>query len=177
VVLDEAYLEYAALSGLADGLAWRQEFPQLVLVRTFSKAFGLAGARVGYAVSHPEVADALNRIRPAFNVSNVAQAGAAAALTDLRHVQESARLVVAERERVAAGLRALAVPFAPSAANFLMVDVGPRAPQIYEQLLRGGVIVRPLAGYGLAQHLRISVGLPEQNDRLLRLLGELLQAA
>jgi histidinol-phosphate aminotransferase len=176
VVLDEAYLEYAALSGLRDGLTWREEFPQLVLVRTFSKAFGLAGVRVGYAVSHPEVADALNRIRPAFNVSNVAQAGAAAALTDLRHVQESARLVVAERERMAVALRALAVPFAPSAANFLMVDVGPRAAQIYEQLLRGGVIVRPLAGYGLPQHLRISVGLPEQNDRLLRLLGELLQA-
>ena len=177
VVLDEAYLEYAALSGLGDGLAWHREFPQLVLVRTFSKAFGLAGARVGYAVSHPEVADALNRIRPAFNVSNVAQAGAAAALTDLRHVEQSARLVVAERERVAAALRALAVPFAPSAANFLMIDAGPRAPQVYEQLLRGGVIVRPLAGYGLPRHLRISVGLPDQNDRLLRLLGELLRAA
>jgi histidinol-phosphate aminotransferase len=107
----------------------------------------------------------------------VAQAGATAALSDLRHVQESARLVVAERDRVAAALRALAVPLAPSAANFLMVDVGPRAPQIYEQLLRGGVIVRPLAGYGLPQHLRISVGLPEQNDRLLRLLGELLRSA
>ena len=177
VVLDEAYLEYAAWSNLGDGLQWRQEFPQLVLVRTFSKAFGLAGARVGYAVSHPEVADALNRIRPAFNVSNVAQAGATAALSDLRHVRESARLVVAERERLADVLRALAVPFAPSAANFLMVDAGPRAPQIYEQLLRGGLIVRPLAGYGLPQHLRISVGLPEQNDRLLRLLGELLRTA
>jgi len=177
VVLDEAYLEYAACSDLGDGLAWRQEFPQLVLVRTFSKAFGLAGARVGYAVSHPEVADALNRIRPAFNVSNVAQAGAAAALTDLRHVEESARRVVDERERVAAALRVLAVPFAPSAANFLMVEVGARAPQLYERLLRGGVIVRPLAGYGLPQHLRISVGLPEQNDRLLRLLGELLRTA
>ncbi len=177
VVLDEAYLEYAALSGVGDGLGWREEFPQLVLVRTFSKAFGLAGARVGYAISHPEVADALNRIRPAFNVSNIAQAGAAAALSDLRHVRESARLVVAERERLASALRALAVPFAPSAANFLMVDVGPRAPQIYEQLLRGGVIVRPLGGYGLPRHLRISVGLPEQNDRLVRVLGELLRSA
>ena len=175
VVLDEAYLEYAACSGLRDGLPWRQEFPQLVLVRTFSKAFGLAGARVGYAVSHPEVADALNRIRPAFNVSNVAQAGAAAALTDLAYVDRAARLVVAERERMAAALQALGVPVAPSAANFLMVDVGPRAAHIYEQLLRGGVIVRPLGGYGLPQQLRVSVGLPEQNERLLRLLGELLR--
>src|SRR3979490_2249070 len=115
--------------------------------RAFSKAFGLAGARVGYAVSPPEVADALNRIRPAFNVSNVAQAGAAAALTDLPYVENAARIaaaargrVCAERHRMAAALRAQGVPCAPSAANFLMVDVGPHAAHIYEQLLRGGVI-------------------------------------
>jgi histidinol-phosphate aminotransferase len=176
VVLDEAYLEYAVLSGSRDGLEWCAEFPNLVVLRTFSKGYGLAGVRVGYAVSHPEVADALNRIRPAFNVSNVAQAGAVAALGDAAHVLGAARRVVAERERVAAALRALRVPCAPSAGNFLMAEVGAGAAAIYEQLLRGGVIVRPLRGYGLPTHLRISIGLPAQNDRLLQLLGRLLPA-
>jgi histidinol-phosphate aminotransferase len=145
VVLDEAYVEYARLSGCDSGLPWVQEYPNLVLVRTLSKAYGLAGVRVGFAVSHPEVADALNRIRPAFNVSNVAQAGAAAAVADQSHVREVARRVVAERERVAAALRAMDVPFAPSAGNFLLAEVG-AAASVYEQLLRGGVMVRPVAG-------------------------------
>jgi histidinol-phosphate aminotransferase len=176
VVLDEAYAEYAQLSGCASGVAWVHEFPNLVVLRTFSKGYGLAGVRVGYAVSHPEVADALNRIRPAFNVSNVAQAGATAALADQAHVQRCARLVVDERERVAAGLRALGLDVAPSAGNFLLVEVG-AAAQVYEQLLRGGVIVRPVAGYGLPKHLRITIGLPEQNERLLQLLGSVLRRA
>jgi histidinol-phosphate aminotransferase len=176
VVLDEAYLEFAALSGCASGLPWLAELPNLVVLRTFSKGYGMAGVRVGYAVSHPEVADALNRIRPAFNVSNVAQAGAVAALGDSAHVDSAARRIVAERERMAAALRAMGAAFAPSAANFLMVEVGD-ASGIYERLLRGGLIVRPLRGYGLPRHLRISVGLPEQNDRLLKLLGTLLRGA
>jgi histidinol-phosphate aminotransferase len=176
VVLDEAYVEYARLSGCETGLPWVSEFPNLVLVRTLSKAYGLAGVRVGFAVSHPEVADALNRIRPAFNVSNVAQAGAVAAIADQPYVHEVARRVVAERERMAQALRALGVRFVPSAGNFLLVEVG-AAADIYEQLLRGGVIVRPVAGYGLPRHLRVSVGLPEQNDRLLQLLAKLLSPA
>ena len=173
VVLDEAYVEYARLNGCESGLPWLSEFPNLVLVRTLSKAYGLAGVRVGFAVSHPEVADALNRIRPAFNVSNVAQAGAAAAMQDQEHVHETARRVVTERARMAAALRAMGARLVPSAGNFLLVEVG-AAAQVYEQLLRGGVIVRPVAGYGLPRHLRISVGLPEQNDRLLQVLEPLL---
>ena len=170
-VLDEAYLEYASLSGCESRVPWLHEFPNLVLVRTFSKGHGLAGVRVGYALSHPEVADALNRIRPAFNVSNVALAGAAASLGDPAHVEQAAGRIVAERARVAVALRAMQVRHAPSAANFLMVEVGDRAHAVYEQLLRGGLIVRPLAGYGLTRHLRISIGLPEQNDRMLQLLA------
>ncbi len=176
VVLDEAYVEYARLSGCESGLSWLGEFPNLVLVRTFSKAYGLAGVRVGYSVSHPEVADALNRIRPAFNVSNVAQAGAAAGLADQEHVQHAARLAVAERERMAEAFRRMRIPVAPSAGNFLLIEVG-AAAQVYEQLLRGGVIVRPVAGYGLPRHLRVSVGLPEQNDRLLKLLASIPRPA
>jgi histidinol-phosphate aminotransferase len=175
VVIDEAYFEFAALSGCPSVLPWIVDHPNLVVLRTFSKGYGLAGLRVGYAVSHPEVADALNRYRPAFNVSNVAQAAAIAALGDQAHVQLAARRIVAERERMAAALRALGVAFAPSAGNFLMVEAGANAARIYDQLLRGGVIVRPIGGYGLPRHLRISVGLPEQNDRLLRLLGPMLR--
>jgi histidinol-phosphate aminotransferase len=128
--------------------------------------------RVGYSLSHPEVADALNRIRPAFNVSNVAQAGAAAGLADQEHVQKAARRVVAERERMAEAFRLMRIPVTPSAGNFLLIEVG-AAAQVYEQLLRGGVIVRPVAGYGLPRHLRVSVGLREQNDRLLKVLASI----
>jgi histidinol-phosphate aminotransferase len=177
VILDEAYLEFATLSGCPSGLPWLADHPNLVVLRTFSKGYGLAGLRIGYAVSHPEVADAMNRYRPAFNVSNVAQSAAIAALTDPAHVQDAARRIVAERERVAATLRTLGLPFAPSAGNFLMVDCGEGATQVYEQLLRGGVIVRPIAGYGLPRHLRISIGLPAQNDRLLELLAKLMRRA
>jgi histidinol-phosphate aminotransferase len=176
VVLDEAYYEFATLSGCPSVLPWVADHPNLIVLRTFSKGYGLAGLRVGYAVSHPEIADAMNRYRPAFNVSNVAQAAAIAALGDQQHVQVAARRIVAERERVAGALRTLGVPFAPSVGNFLMVEAGAEAPRIYDQLLRGGVIVRPIGGYGLPRHLRISVGKPEQNDRLLRLLEPMLQA-
>jgi histidinol-phosphate aminotransferase len=184
VVLDEAYLDYALLDGVPDSLQWVREFPRLVLVRTFSKAWGLAGLRLGYSVSHPEVADALDRVRPAFNVNTLAQVAGVAALDDLPHVQRVAAQTVAERRRVEAALRALGVPFAPSAANFLLVEVGQDQDQgqdqgkaardINEQLLRAGIIVRPVGGYGLPRHLRVSIGLPEHNDRFLFELERLL---
>jgi histidinol-phosphate aminotransferase len=177
VVLDEAYYEYARHAGCEGSIGWLQEFPNLVILRTMSKAYGLAGMRIGFALSHPEVADALNRIRPAFNVGNVAQAGAIAALADSAHVDQVALRTIAERERLQAGLTAAGIRYLPSAANFLLVEIGARALEVYEQLLRGGIIVRPTAGYGLAQHLRISIGLPEQNDRLLALLTPLMRAA
>jgi len=176
VVLDEAYYEYARYAGCEGALDWLQQFPNLVVLRTMSKGYGLAGMRIGYAISHPEVADALNRIRPAFNVSNVAQAGAIAALADQAHVEQVAARTIAGREQLQAALAALGLRHPPSAANFLLVEIGARAPQVYEQLLRGGIIVRPTAGYGLPGHLRISIGLPEQNERLIALLGQLLRA-
>jgi histidinol-phosphate aminotransferase len=176
VVLDEAYYEYARHAGCEGSIDWLQEFPNLIVLRTLSKAYGLAGMRIGYAVSHPEVADALNRIRPAFNVGNVAQAGAIAALADTAHVADVVRRTIAERERVQAALTVAGVRCVPSAANFLLVEVGEHTAQVYEQLLRGGIIVRPTAGYGLARHLRISIGLPQQNDRLIALLTALLRS-
>jgi histidinol-phosphate aminotransferase len=167
VVLDEAYLEYALESGLQDGLPWLREHPNLVLLRTFSKAYGLAGARVGYAISHPEVAETLNRLRPPFNVNALGQAGALAALADMTHMQRTVAASVRELRRLQSALAALGIWSAPSAANFLLVHVGAQAPQVYERLLRVGLIVRPVGGFGLPEYLRISTGTPEQNDRLL----------
>jgi histidinol-phosphate aminotransferase len=164
LLLDEAYVEYARLTGCDSGLPWLQEFPNLVLVRTFSKAYGLAGVRVGYAVSHPEVADALNRIRPAFNVSNVAQAGPPRPYSDPRSEGGAPR---GRRTRgVTAALRAMS-PVAPSAGNFLLVEVA--RPRRLTSNSCAAEIVRP-AGYGRRGFACVGRP-PEQNDRLLQLFG------
>lgn len=174
IVLDEAYLEYGRERGAQDGLAWVHDFPNLILVRTFSKAYGLAGARVGYAVSHPEVAETMNRLRPAFNVNSLAQVAAIAALEDQAHMRRVVDATLAELVRVQTALEALGCWCAPSACNFLLVHVGTRAAALYEQLLHAGLIVRPVGGYGLPEFLRISIGLPQENDRLLRTMAGLL---
>jgi histidinol-phosphate aminotransferase len=168
VVLDEAYLEYALERGLQHGLAWLREYPNLVLLRTFSKAYALAGARVGYAISHPEVAEVLNRLRPPFNVNSVGQAGALAALADTAHMRHTVAVTVSELRRIESALSGLGIWSAPSAGNFLLVHVGAQVMSVFERLLRVGLIVRPLIGYSLPEYLRISIGTPEQNDRLLR---------
>src|SRR6187401_832483 len=148
VALDEAYFEYTEGLGLQDGIVWLREFPNLVVLRTFSKAYGLAGVRVGYAVSHASVADMLNRVRQAFNVSVVGLAGAAAALEDTDHVTAAVQVAVSERARVAARLQKSGTKVLPSAGNFLMLHAGPNAKARYETLLRGGIIVRPVGNYG-----------------------------
>jgi histidinol-phosphate aminotransferase len=175
VLLDEAYFEYGHERGTQDGTLWLADHPNLVVIRTFSKAYGLAGARVGYAVSHPEVAETLNRLRPAFNVNSVAQAGAAAALADQAHMRQTVLVTMRELARVEAALHALGLWCAPSACNFLLVHLGAAAQRIYEGLLRVGLIVRPVGGYGLGEYLRVSIGLPAENDRLLRELAALLR--
>ena len=175
VALDEAYFEYGRGCGSPDGLKWIESFPNLVVLRTFSKAYGLAGVRVGYAVSHPEVADVLNRLRPAFNVNSIAQAGARAALEHPAHAERAVAATLAELPRVRRGLEALGLDVVPSAGNFLLVRVGRQAGAIYQKLLEGGVIVRPVGGYGLPEHLRITIGKGEHNDRLLALLARCLE--
>lgn len=168
VALDEAYFEYTAGMPLQDGIRWLDRFPNLVVFRTFSKAYGLAGVRVGYAVSHPSVADMLNRVRQAFNVSTVALAGAAAALDDTTHVAAAVNVAIAERARIAARLTAAGTRVIPSAGNFLLLHVGATARQKFEALLRRGIIVRPVANYRLPEYLRVSLGTVEQNDRFLQ---------
>jgi histidinol-phosphate aminotransferase len=177
VALDEAYLEFGRERGSQDALSWLTEHPNLVILRTFSKAYGLAGLRVGYALSHPEIAGLLNRVRPAFNVNSVAQAGAIAALADQAYMRRAVAVTLRELDRVRGELAALGLWAAPSAGNFLLVDLGSEALSTHHALLRHGVIVRPVADYGLAPYLRISIGLPEQNDRLLAALRERTQGS
>nr|WP_242678671.1 histidinol-phosphate transaminase [Psychrobacter pygoscelis] len=170
VVIDEAYIEYSPESnnrGLLD------EFEQLILVRTFSKAYGLAGLRVGYALCNAEVAAIINRIRQPFNVSRVAQAAAQAALSDQAFIQRVQQTNQEQMQWLAKQFDALGLGFIPSYANFLMVEVGD-AKTVNQKLMEQGVIVRPLAGYGLENWLRITVGLPEDNIRLIDTLHSVL---
>ena len=173
VVLDEAYIEYTS-AGFPDASAWLGEFPNLVVTRTFSKAYGLAGLRVGYAVSHAAVADALNRVRQAFNVNSIALAAATAALQDQEHVAKSVAANRAAQSEVRSGLDALRLRHYPSEGNFILLDCGRPALPIYEAMLRLGVIVRLVGGYGLPNHLRITLGTQAQNQRMLAALKQAL---
>jgi histidinol-phosphate aminotransferase len=174
VVLDEAYIEYAEGAELPDGLKFLADYPNLLVSRTFSKAFGLASLRVGYAVSSPVVADVLNRVRQPFNVNSLALAAACAALGDADYVAESRRLNEAGMQQMEEGLREMGLGWIASRANFIAVDLGREAASIYEGLLREGVIVRPVAGYGMPNHLRVSIGLPAENSRFLEALSKVL---
>ncbi len=174
VVLDEAYVEYVTAADYPDASHWLAEFPNLIVTRTFSKAYGLAGLRLGYALSSLELADLLNRVRQPFNVNSIALAAATAALGDAAHVAATVALNQTERANLAAALTTLGLAVIPSVANFLCVDLGRPARPVFEALLRHGLITRPVAEYDLPQHLRISIGLPEQNQRLIAALTEVL---
>jgi histidinol-phosphate aminotransferase len=173
VVLDEAYNEYLAPGEQSDATAWLAAFPHLVVSRSFSKAYGLAALRIGYGVAHPDVADLLNRVRQPFNVNALAQAAALAALADTAYVAESRALNRAGIEQLRSGLDRLGRRMLPSHGNFLMVHVGDAAG-VYQALLRDGVIVRPIASYGLPEWLRVTVGLPAENARFLAALERAL---
>jgi histidinol-phosphate aminotransferase len=167
VVIDEAYFEYVEQPGYPDTSRWLAEFPNLVVTRTFSKAYGLAGLRVGYAVSAPGIADLLNRVRHPFNVNSVAQAAAVAALADNAHLEAGTRLTRDGMLQLETGFKMLGLSWIPSVGNFVAVDTGQDAAAVYERLLQQGVIVRLVANYGLPEHLRVTVGLPEENERFL----------
>ena len=173
VVLDEAYDEYLAPSDRSRSISWIARYPNLIVSRTFSKAYGLAALRVGYGVMDASVADLLNRVRQPFNVNSLAQAAAIAALSDAAYVEESARWNREGMRQIEAGLAKLGVAFVPSHGNFLLVNVGDGA-RVYAALLRDGVIVRPVANYGLPAFLRVTVGLPAENERFLAALGRAL---
>ena len=172
VVLDEAYFEYVEESHYPDGLKRLDRYPNLVVTRTFSKIHGLAGLRVGYAVSHPQIADVLNRVRQPFNVNIPALAAAQAALGDLDHIENSKSENTAGLVQLAEGLDALGFTQIPSVANFIAFDCGGDAETVYQGLLREGVIVRPLGGYGLPNHLRVTAGTARDNERFLQALKQ-----
>jgi histidinol-phosphate aminotransferase len=174
-VVDEAYFEYSRAVDCADAGQWLGELPNLVVTRTFSKAYGLAGLRVGYALSHPEIADLLNRVRQPFNVNSLALAAAEAALGDTAHLEAAVELNRAGLAELRRGLQRLGLRVLPSAANFLLVDCGRSAAAAYEGLLREGVIVRPVAGYGLPDALRITVGTATDNARCLAAIERILR--
>jgi histidinol-phosphate aminotransferase len=174
VVIDEAYNEYLHHDLRSDTVKWLKRHPNLVVSRTFSKAYGLAGLRVGYGLAHPSVADVMNRVRQPFNVNSLALAGAAAALDDMEFVAKSYAENLQGMKQLAEGFRALQLDFIPSHGNFVTVRVG-KAADVYKRLLRRGVIVRPVAGYGLPEHLRITVGTAQENDKFLQALGPSLK--
>jgi histidinol-phosphate aminotransferase len=175
VVVDEAYFEYVTDPDYPNALHWLGRYPNLVVTRTFSKAYGLAGLRVGYAVSHHAVADLLNRVRQPFNVNSVALAAATAALDDEDHLAQARAVNAAGMAQVTAGVMALGLTYIPSVGNFVAVDLGRPAWPVYEALLRQGVIVRPVANYGLPNHLRVTIGLSAENARFLDALARVLR--
>jgi histidinol-phosphate aminotransferase len=173
VLLDEAYNEYLEPADRADSVGWIARYPHLAVSRSFSKAYGLAALRIGYGVMSADVADMFNRVRQPFNVNALAQAAAVAALADTAYVDASRALNRQGLAQLYAGLDALAIPFVRSHGNFVLVKVGDAA-RINHALLLQGVIVRPVASYGLPEYLRISVGLPAENERFLTALASAL---
>ncbi len=176
VVLDEAYYEYARAYDCPDGMQLLAQHPNLVVLRTFSKAHALAGVRIGYSVSHPEVADILNRVRQPFNAGIPALVGAVASMQDSAQIERAVRLADEGKSLFQRELPRMSVRVYPSAGNFVLADVG-HGQGVYEALLRHGIIVRPVGGYGLPHCLRITVGTSSQNDRLLATLPQCLESA
>ncbi|MDH3379907.1 MAG: histidinol-phosphate transaminase [Gammaproteobacteria bacterium] len=176
VVVDEAYCEYVGDSAYPDCVRWLRDFPNLIVTRTFSKVYGLAALRVGYGISSSAVADLLNRVRQPFNVNSVAQYAAIAALDDTEFVAASIAENHNERQRLYVELSKQGLGYIPSGGNFVSVDVKRPAVEVYENMLRRGVIVRPIGEYGMPNHLRITVGVGEENTAMLNVLSQCLQA-
>lgn len=174
VVLDEAYGEYLPAEKQSRALEWLERFANLVVIRTFSKAYGLAGLRAGYGLTSPGVADLMNRVRQPFNVCGPALAAAAAALDDETFIQRSYALNQLGMKQLVQGFEKLGLDYIPSSGNFVSVRVGP-AQAVFQALLRKGVIVRPVASYGMPEHLRISIGLAQENAKCLLALEEAMK--
>lgn len=175
VVVDEAYFEYVGVAEYPDVTRWLEAFPNLIVTRTFSKIYGLAGARIGYGLSHPEIADVLNRVRQPFNTNSLAQAGALAALEDVEHVARSRKTNTRGLAQFAQAFEGRGLSYIPSVANFICVNVGRDALPIYRALLREAVIVRPIASYELPEFLRITIGREDQNRRVIAALDKVLR--
>ena len=173
-VLDEAYFEFIDESSKVDSIQWLKDYPNLMITRTFSKAYGLAGLRVGYSVSSSELADLFNRVRQPFNNNMLALAAAEAALADTDYLAETIAVNNAGMDYLTHAFSTLGLSWIPSYGNFVSVDLGQEAMPIYQALLQKGVIVRPVANYGMPNHLRISIGTEKENQFFVAALKDIL---
>lgn len=174
VLVDEAYFDYVDDPDYPNSLDYHNIGKSIVTVRTFSKIYGLAGLRLGFGVSSEEIISYMNRVREPFNVNSLAQVGALAALDDREHVRMSKEINGKGLRYLTEELKRIDLPFTPSFTNFILVDLGSDPIPVYNALLREGVIVRPMGGYGLKTHLRVTVGLPEENERFIRAIRRVL---
>lgn len=175
VLVDEAYFEYAITEeNYPDSSLWLNEFPNLIVTRTFSKAYGLAGLRIGYALSHPDIANLLNRVRQPFNNNSLALVAAETALQDQEYIRHSVEVNHNGMKRLMLAFDDMGLEFIPSKGNFICVDFEQPADAIYQSLLESGVIVRPIANYGMPNHLRVSIGTEKENSRFINELGKIL---
>lgn len=175
VMLDEAYDEYLSAANKSEAIAWLSEFDNLIISRTFSKAYGLAGLRVGFGLCHADIADLMNRVRQPFNVNSIAQAAAVASLEDDDFVERSYALNQAGMAQLTQGFNKLELEYITSFANFVSFAVK-NAAQVNQKLLRNGVIVRPIANYEMPDYLRVSIGLFSENARFLEVLEEIINS-
>src|SRR6266851_3583146 len=174
IVLDEAYIHYAVSMGLRDSVEAYRKRKNLLILRTFSKVYGLAGLRIGYAIGRPELVAAMNKLRTPFNTSGVAQAAALAALDDNKHVTRCIETNARERKRLSEDLAKMGFRPVPSEANFIFIVVGPDEKALSDDLLQMGVIVRPLGWMGFPAAIRISVGTTEENDKCLSAMAQVI---
>ena len=174
VLVDEAYFEYVEEDEYPSSIKWIDEFPNLIVTRTFSKIHGLAGLRIGYGISHPEVADLLNRVRQPFNSNSLALAAAEAALQDSDHIKKSVETNTVGLKQLIAAFEKMGLKYIPSVGNFICVEFERDGLGIYEELLHKGMIVRPIGVYGMPNHLRVTIGSEEENTQFIQSLSEVL---
>lgn len=175
IVIDEAYYEYINQDDYPNTVALLNHYPNLIITRTFSKAYGLAGLRLGYAISSPDIADILNRARLPFNVNNIVICSAQAALLDQEHIQKSIALIHQGMLHLEEEFKSLKIDYIPSLGNFITLNTKQDARNVYQNLLYQGVIVRPLHAYDMPTYLRVTIGTHEQNEKLLQALKTVLQ--
>ena len=176
VMVDEAYYEYARVErDYPETIPYLEKYPNLVILRTFSKIYGLAGLRIGYGIARKEIIDFLERIRPPFNVNSLAQEAALASLNDGTQLRKSVQLVKEGKKYLYQELKKAGLSYVPSAANFILVKVNGSGQKVFNELLSYGVIIRPMEEYGFPEHIRVTIGLPEENRRFIQALRNYLQ--
>jgi len=174
VVSDEAYHEYVDDPSYPETISLIKEGKNIVVLRTFSKIYGLAGLRIGYAVARESIISLLNKVRPPFNVNSLAQVAARAALKDKEHLEKSQKLIREEKNFLYDSLHRLKIPFVPTQANFILIETGERTPEIILALLKKGIIVRGMKPYNLPHHIRLTIGTREENETFIRELQSLI---